>query len=65
MAPYRKLFVYVATTVAQIISFGVLPDAYVPYASAVLAALGALGIYALPNAPEGVEPNVLGRDEVA
>jgi hypothetical protein len=49
-AEIRKALVALATFLASLVAYGVVPEPAVPYVLAALAALGTYGVYAVPNA---------------
>lgn len=51
LAPYRKWLVYVVAVASALLTAGLLPASVAAIVSSVIAALGALGIYAVPNRP--------------
>jgi hypothetical protein len=51
MDRYRKGIVAAAGLLGQLVAAGIIPAPYDKWAMAVLAALTALGVYAVPNAP--------------
>lgn len=49
LAKVRKAVVAVAGAAAQLVALGLVPAAYLPYVSAGLAVLAAIGVYVVPN----------------
>lgn len=51
LAPYRKAVVAVVGLIAQAVALGLVPAADVKYATALVAAATALGVYGVSNKP--------------
>lgn len=51
LAQVRKAAVAAAGIVGQVVAAGVIPDRYLPWTSILIAALTAVGVYGVPNAP--------------
>ncbi len=49
---YRKFVVALVTAGASALSLGLIPDPWADWTTVVIAGLGAIGVYAVPNAPQ-------------
>lgn len=52
MSEYRKFVVALVTAAASALSLGLIPDPWDGWTTVAVAALGAIGVYAVPNTPK-------------
>jgi hypothetical protein len=46
---YNKFWVALGAFIAQVVQLNVIPEPYIPWVTAIIAALTALGVYQIPN----------------